>query len=370
MATANYDQTYQGAIEPKNFSTSFAMTLHQLERAKTSKAAFKDLGVKVIKNAQTKHKRVWWRQLWNGPAAGCLGKIDIVVGTNTKVTVKAPDSGTGYYVPANGFRINIGDVINFFDTMSNTARNGGAGFRVTNVSTTTTALDTVTFEEDVHTSGALTVVNDDYMFFDNALTGVAGTVAAATYGEPLGIPVACDDSTTHLTLTTASLPWFKSVRNHNNGTSRPITRALMHKIVNQVRYGLSKKSPDMIVCNLAHQDSIAELLWGIYQEPRKNKVEGGYGDVSWRWPGSKPVDIFFDDMCVPGTIWFLNSEYLRMQALYKTRFVDDENGLPAMRRAGYQIFEGAVTTSYNGPFAVNRNVLGRLEDVEFEDLAI
>ncbi len=364
MAASRWDPTYQGKIEPKMFSTTFTSTLHAMERAKASKEAFKDATRTMLENTQLKHKRIWWKMLWNGPFPGLVGRRDTIVTVTNTLDVAAVAGG---FYPRSGMWIDEGDCLDSYNAITP----GGAdtwradrSVRVLRKSTVVDPQDTFVVETDPTATWGAT----DYVFRENSRNGT-------TFYEPGGIPGFVQASGEHLGLDPAVSPyptwWVSKVLANpaGAGVDRPISRALIHQLVNTIKYGDSKESPDMLVCNLAHQDAISELIWGLYQEPRGQKVVGGYGDIAWRWPGSSPVDIFFDDMCIPGNLWALNSKYLRMQMLYKTKFVDDEAGLPMIRIHGYQIFEGQITTSYN-LFTVKRAAHGVLKDLEFTELSV
>lgn len=357
MPLAKYNPTQQVTVTPKLMSATFSLSLFAMERSKGSSSSYAKLVQREIDNIRKKLRRFCWVGLWQD-ATGCVGKIASVAGDHVTITLDTIATDA----PTNALWINPGDLLNCWDAKVAGTQQVGAG-AATNVEVSTggpnESLDVIVMAEAVDGAGTPWGAGD-YLF------RYGSKKAASTFRSPNGLQNLVDDTSTHL-LAPGTNPFWKSKLIDVAG---PLDRRHIHREINSIKRFNDGVANVKMVCALDHQDDIAELIYPIWHEPRGSRTVGGYaggkgrdgtgGTIAWQWPGSEPVDILFDDMCLPGSMWFIDTDHIKRNVLFKPRFVDEGQGvLPAMRRPSYQLWDGHVTTSYN-IFTDGRKYHGKL----------
>lgn len=182
--------------------------------------------------------------------------------------------------------------------------------------------------------------------------------------EIMGLDGIVDDGTLLASLqgiTVASNPFWSGKVLDNPGP-RPLTLDLMEQAYN-VSMSETNEAPDAIVMDFRQKRAYEQLLVSDkrYNQSRDlPKLDGGYGSLTYN-----NVPIIFDTDCQPGTIYFLNTKYLRCFQQFGYQWVTSPDAKFLWSRvAGFDSYEAVAL--YEAEFAVLR----RNNQVKVTDLVV
>lgn len=181
--------------------------------------------------------------------------------------------------------------------------------------------------------------------------------------ELMGLSGIVDDATLLASLqgiTVSGNSWWKASRLGNSGTARALTLDLMEQSYN-ASMQQNNTAPDAIFMDFTQKRKYEQLLVSdkrYVQERDLPTLDGGYGKLSYN-----NVPMNFDTDCVAGTVFFLQTKYLKMFQQFGYQWVSspDKNNIWD-RKDGFDSYEAVAI--YEAEFAaLRRNVFSKIVDL-------
>lgn len=204
-------------------------------------------------------------------------------------------------------------------------------------------------------SSAVTTATTDYVF--RAGSGGSGS----DQKELTGLQTIVNDSGALFNVDPATYPVWKAVRDHNNGTNRSISEALMVKVCQNVQIK-SGEWPNLAVAHHGVFRAYANLLLNSRRYVNTTDPKGGYtGGLAFIPGGGSEFPIVVDRDCPANSVYFLNTNHLVEYQMSDWEFMQ-EDGAVLSRASGKDQYE-FVLFKYSELATDQRNAHGVLQDI-------
>lgn len=176
--------------------------------------------------------------------------------------------------------------------------------------------------------------------------------------EMTGITAIVKDTGTLYNVDPTVVPLWKSVRNHNSGTLRALTEALMIKVVDDVRTNGGETTVGF--CSLGVRRAYYNLLKTDRRYVNTQKFEGGFSGLAFT-TDKGDVPIVVDTDAPFNKIFFLNEKSIKLYRESDWSWMDYD-GSNFQRVTGFDAYE-ATMFQYCEMGTHRRNTHGVLEDL-------
>lgn len=176
--------------------------------------------------------------------------------------------------------------------------------------------------------------------------------------EMTGITAIVKDTGTLYNVDPTVVPLWKSVRNHNSGTNRALTEALMIKVVDDVRTNGGQTTVGF--CSLGVRRAYYNLLKTDRRYVNTQKFEGGFSGLAFT-TDKGDVPIVVDTDAPFNKIFFLNEKAIKLYREADWSWMD-EDGNRLEKVTGFDAYE-ATMFMYCEMGTHRRNTHGVLEDL-------
>lgn len=318
--------------------TRMALDNFAIEVTKQQAGSYRPALAEVMADRLQAHDLEVNRQLFSN-GDGKVGLVTNVAGTTITI-------GSDYGVTNGGAAIRHvyeGDQIAFYDTTGVTKRG----------TATVTSVDRTagTFVVDALPAGTVAT--------DFATKATADTDNKTT-GEALGMLASVKDSGTFETIPAGDR--WKSYRDANGGTSRPLTDALLLKTLAVVR-AKSRKLPNLAVCRpgvvLKYSEQFLPLRRIMGQDVQ---LEGGYKPITGLQHAGGVIPVLEDLDCPDQRLFLINTDAFRMADLVGAEWFDGD-GAQFLRVTDKDAIEGFIR-KYWAFITIQRNANAVIEDID------
>lgn len=176
--------------------------------------------------------------------------------------------------------------------------------------------------------------------------------------EMTGITAIVKDTGTLYNVDPTVVPLWKSVRNHNSGSNRALTEALMIKVVDDVRTNGGETTVGF--CSLGVRRAYYNLLKTDRRYVNTQKFEGGFSGLAFT-TDKGDVPIVVDTDAPFNKIFFLNEKSIKLYRESDWSWMDYD-GSNFQRVTGFDAYE-ATMFQYCEMGTHRRNTHGVLEDL-------
>lgn len=304
---------------------SIRLSGQSMELAKSNFQAFASVLDQEVNGVQTDLAKDYNRQIY-GTSVGALG---VVTGVNTTVTV--PMTNTQY--------MEVGMVVDIYDSTGVTLKTAAAGVEVTAVTKNTSIT--------LATAPSLATAATDIVVRHGSLNR-----------EMVGLEQIVDDSTTLFNINPATEPVWKSVINSNSGVNRALSESLMIKMVDDIY--TNGGNTTAIFTTLGVRRSYFNLLVQQRRYCDTKEFEGGFKGLAFTTDNGE-IPLISDVDCQPNRMYFLNEKEMKLYRESDWSFMD-RDGSKWQRVIGYDAYD-ATLYKYCQLGTHRRNSHGMIEDV-------
>ena len=181
---------------------------------------------------------------------------------------------------------------------------------------------------------------------------------ASVNREPLGLGAIVSDSGVLHNIDPSTQPVWKSYRNHNSGSARPLSETDMIRTVDEARRRGGKTS--VIFTDLGSRRAYFNLLTQQRQFTGTKDFGGGFTGLSFNY-GAREIPVVEDVDAPPGKMWFLDEDTFKIYQSKDWHFADTDNGIWKWV-SGYDSWE-AILRCYWEFGVEKRNANAVFEDI-------
>lgn len=304
---------------------SIRLSGQSMELAQSNFQAFASVLDQEVNGVQTDLAKDYNRQIY-GTSVGALMTVS---GVNATVTV--PTDNTQY--------MEVGMVVDIYDSTGTTLKTAAAGVEVTAVNKDTSIV--------LATAPSTATAANDIVVRHGSLNR-----------EMIGLEQIVDDTTTLFNINPATEPVWKSVINGNAGTNRALSESLMIKMVDDIY--TNGGNTTAIFTTLGVRRSYFNLLVQQRRYCDTKEFEGGFKGLAFTTDNGE-IPLISDVDCQPNRMYFLNEKEFKLYRESDWSFMD-RDGSKWQRVIGYDAYDSTLY-KYCQLGTHRRNTHGLVEDV-------
>lgn len=304
---------------------SIRLSGQSMELAQSNFQAFASVLDQEVNGVQTDLAKDYNRQIY-GTSVGALMTVS---GANTTTTI--PTGNTQY--------MEVGMVVDIYDSTGTTLKTAAAGVEVTAVTKDTSIV--------LATAPSTATAANDIVVRHGSLNR-----------EMIGLEQIVDDSTTLFNINPATEPVWKSVINSNAGVNRALSESLMIKMVDDIY--TNGGNTTAIFTTLGVRRSYFNLLVQQRRYCDTKEFEGGFKGLAFTTDNGE-IPLISDVDCQPNRMYFLNEKEFKLYRESDWSFMD-RDGSKWQRVIGYDAYDSTLY-KYCQLGTHRRNTHGLVEDV-------
>ena len=304
---------------------SIRLSGQSMELAQSNFQAFASVLDQEVNGVQKDLAKDYNRQIY-GTSVGALMTVS---GVNATVTV--PTANTQY--------MEIGMVVDIYDSTGTTLKTAAAGVEVVDVTKDTSI--------ELAVAPSVATAANDIVVRHGSLNR-----------EIIGLEQIVDDTTTLFNIDPAVEPVWKSVINDNAGVNRALSESLMIKMVDDIY--TNGGNTTAIFTTLGVRRSYFNLLVQQRRYCDTKDFEGGFKGLAFTTDNGE-IPLISDVDCQPNRMYFLNEKEFKLYREGDWSFMD-RDGSKWQRVIGYDAYDSTLY-KYCQLGTHRRNTHGLVDDV-------